>query len=61
MASFNYGLAENRFLHLFAGDHYFGVSLDYGYDSRLGPFVASLGWSNITRSLNLYLQLGYTF
>jgi NTE family protein len=61
MASFNYGLAENRFFHLFAGNHYFGLSLDYGYDSRLGPFVASLGWSNITRSVNLYLQLGYTF
>jgi NTE family protein len=61
MASFNYGIAENRFFHLLEGNHYFGASIDYGYDSRLGPFLASVGWSNITRSLNLYLQLGYTF
>jgi NTE family protein len=61
MASFNFGMAENRFFHLLEGNQYYGTSVDYGYDSRLGPLLASLGWSNITRSLSLYLQLGYTF
>jgi NTE family protein len=61
MASFNYGMSESRFFHLFEGEHYFGTSINYGYDSRLGPFVASLNWSNITRSLGFYMQLGYTF
>jgi NTE family protein len=61
MASFNYGMAESRFFHLFEGNHYYGVSVDYGYDSRLGPLTASLNWSSVTRSLGLYLQLGYTF
>jgi NTE family protein len=61
VGSFNFGLSESRFFHLPAGKHFYGVSFDYGYDSRLGPFIASLSWSNITRSLGLYLQLGYTF
>jgi NTE family protein len=61
MASFNYGMTESRFFHLFEGEHYFGASINYGYDSLLGPLTASINWSNITRALGFYLQLGYTF
>lgn len=61
MASFNYAITENSFFQLLNGDHYYGASIDYGYDSRLGPLMVSFNWSNITRTLGFYMQLGYTF
>lgn len=61
MASLNYAMTEARFFHLFEGDHYFGVSVDYGFDGRLGPLIVCFNWSNITRKLGFYAQVGYTF
>jgi NTE family protein len=60
-ATFNYGMGENRFLNLFAGQQYFGASLNYGYDSPIGPLKATINWSNMTRRPGFFLQLGYSF
>jgi hypothetical protein len=43
------------------GRNYFGISIDYGYDLRSFPLQVSLGWSNITKNVNLQFQAGYTF
>jgi NTE family protein len=60
--SFNYGIAADEFFALAPeGKNYFGASLDYGYDLRSFPLQVSLSWSNITRSVGLYFQAGYTF
>ncbi len=61
-ASFNYALANSDFASLLSyGTNYFGASIDYGYDFRLFPVMASFSWSNITQSLNFYVQAGYMF
>jgi NTE family protein len=61
-ASFNYGIAANEpFMLSTDGKRYLGASLDYGYDLRRFPLKASLGWSNITRTLGPYFQAGYMF
>lgn len=61
MASVNYAMGEARLFHLFEGDHYIGASIDYGFDGRLGPILASFNWSNVTKKLGFYVQVGYTF
>jgi NTE family protein len=61
-ASFNYGIADNSLLDIFkTGNHYFGASIDYGYNFRIIPVMASFTWSNITRSVGFYAQVGYMF
>lgn len=59
--SFNFGLGDNSFFNILKGDTYYGASLAYGYDSRFGPLIASFGWSNITRGLTMFIQLGFVF
>jgi NTE family protein len=60
-ASFNYALGENNFLDLVkTGKHYWGGSLDYGYNFRLLPIMGSFSWSNIAR-FGFYVQAGYLF
>jgi NTE family protein len=60
-ASFNYALAHDDFRSMLLGKHYFGASVDYGYDLRNFPLQVSLTWSNVTRSPGLYVQAGYVF
>lgn len=38
-----------------------GALLGYAYDSMLGPLGASLGWSTLTHSPYLYINLGFEF
>ncbi len=61
-ASFNYALTNNGFSTLFSeGNSYFGAAIDYGYNFRLFPIMASFSWSNVTKSLGFYVQAGYMF
>ncbi len=72
-ASMNYGLAAGDILGALPGQiisidpgvsttkSYFGASLDYGLDLRNFPVMVSLGWSNVSRRVEFYLQAGYTF
>ena len=61
-ASFNYALTNNGFSTLLSqGDHYFGAAIDYGYDFRLFPIMASFNWSNMTKTVGFYVQAGHMF
>ncbi len=61
-ASVNYGLTNNGFSTILSqGDHYFGAAIDYGFDFRLFPVMASFSWSNVTHSVGFYIQAGYMF
>lgn len=61
-ASFNYGVGENDIRNIPAsGLHYFGASLDYGYNFRLLPITVSFNWSNVTSTVGVYIQAGYNF
>ncbi len=61
-ASANYGVAGNYFFDMPVDKRtYFGLSAGWGYDLRNFPIAVSLGWSNITRRVSLYLQAGYSF
>jgi NTE family protein len=60
-ASFNYALADNHVGDLIrSGMHYYGASLNYGYNFRLLPLMASFSWSNVAR-FGVYIQAGYMF
>jgi len=62
--SANYGVGAadiHSFTFRNVADEYLGVSVDYGYDLNRFPLQASLGWSNLTKSVGLYLQAGYMF
>ncbi len=38
-----------------------GAQLAYAYNSMFGPLGGSLGWSNITKQVYLYVNLGFEF
>ena len=42
-------------------DIYTGASLDYGYDTVLGPVRAGIHWSSFTRKTGFHISLGYDF
>lgn len=43
------------------GKQLLGVGVRYSYDSIVGPISAQLHWSSISKSLGLYLSMGYHF
>lgn len=60
-AIFNGGVNENDFFDLLKGNYMWGGSIGYAYNSKFGPLEAILGSSNLTKKLQLYVSLGYTF
>ena len=38
-----------------------GAQLAYAYNSIVGPLGGSLGWSNLTKQISLYINLGFEF
>ena len=40
---------------------WWGVGLRYSYDLPIGPVDVDFSWSNITRTLGVYVNLGYYF
>lgn len=57
----NVALHDNRFFDILSNKPIYGLSLGYGYDSMFGPLEASFGYSNQTRKVGFYINLGYTF
>ncbi len=41
--------------------NFFGVALDYSYDTLLGPISAGLTWSNVVKNVGFYLSFGFNF
>jgi len=57
----NYGLTSDDLNDIFKGRDLIGGSLSYGYDSLFGPLEASINYSNSTKKLGFYLNIGYKF
>lgn len=57
----NYGIHHNDFFSLFKGEHLWGGSVGYAYNSIAGPLSTSFGLSNRHNHAQFYLNLGYTF
>ncbi|WP_102407280.1 patatin-like phospholipase family protein [Parabacteroides bouchesdurhonensis] len=57
----NYGITDDNFFNLFKGQHIFGGSLGYAYNSFAGPLSANFSMSNRNNNLQFYMSLGYYF
>ena len=55
------GQHSDKFDEIFNNKMLFGVEADYYYRTILGPVGGSLGWSNRTKCLNVYVNLGFEF
>jgi NTE family protein len=41
--------------------HLYGAGVTYGYDSIIGPIEGTLCYSNRTKSVGIYINVGYNF
>lgn len=57
----NYAVHHDDFFSLFKGEHVWGGSLGYAYNSIAGPLNTNFGLSNRNNHLQFYLNLGYSF
>lgn len=59
----NYALSGNAFEKIMTvnSNNLFGAVVGYGYKSPVGPISLNVGWSNVTHSVNSFLNLGYMF
>ena len=55
------GVNANKMRHLFDHTVDVGFCAGWAYDSLFGPVGATFGYSNITKSLDFYINLGYEF
>lgn len=60
-AQFNYGFGSSSLDHIFNQKNLFGAAIGYGYKSPAGPIEFNLNWSNVTKKLGCFLNLGYMF
>lgn len=47
--------------HLLRDKNYFGAAIGYGYKSPIGPLELNLNWSNVTKKVGCFLNIGYMF
>ena len=40
---------------------WWGFGVRYSYDLPIGPVDVDISWSNLTKSLGVYVNLGYYF
>ena len=52
---------NNKLENIFDGKPIWGAQLGYAYNSIVGPLGGSLSWSNITKQVSLYINLGFEF
>ena len=57
----NYARDCDDFRSYMDGLGYFGVGFEYAYDTIFGPLRANIHWSNLSRSVGVYLSAGYNF
>lgn len=57
----NCGVTNNKLKDVFDNRKLIGGSISYGYNSLFGPLEASLNYSNRTRRIGFYLNIGYKF
>ena len=57
----NYAISEHHFSNFFHGKPIYGISVGYSYESPLGPIEGFLSYSNKTKDLGFYLNIGFGF
>lgn len=57
----NYAISERHLSDFFHGKPIYGISVGYGYESPLGPIEGFLSYSNKTKDLGFYLNIGFGF
>lgn len=57
----NYAIHHDDFFHLLQGKSVWGGSLGYAHNSIAGPLSANFSMSNQNKSLQFYLNLGFSF
>lgn len=60
-AQANYALGSDEISTFFHDDKYFGAALGYGYKSPIGPVELDVNWSNVTKKVGCFLNIGYMF
>ena len=61
VARFALALDSNKMRSILDHKLNYGLSVGWYYDSLFGPVGASLGYSNITESADLYVNIGFVF
>ena len=57
----NYARDCDDFRSYVEGLGYFGAGLEYAYDTIFGPFKFNVHWSNLSKTVGVYLSAGYNF
>lgn len=57
----NVGFCNNNLFKIWKEKTLYGFGFGYGLDSMFGPLEASLNYSNNTKEVGFYVNLGYTF
>ena len=58
----NYGIEHDKMERFFyKGKSLMGVNLNYAYESLIGPIQFTLNYSNKTKQIGYYLNVGYVF
>ncbi len=57
----NYAVHHDDFFHLFDGQHLWGGSIGYAYNSMMGPLSLSISTSNHSKRMQGFLNLGFFF
>ena len=57
----NYARDCDHFRDYAQGLGYFGVGVEYAFDTIFGPIKGNVHWSNITRKAGVYLSAGFNF
>ena len=52
---------NNKLGDIFNGKPIWGAQVGYAYNSILGPLGGSLSWSNFTKQVSIYINLGFEF
>jgi NTE family protein len=57
----NYGFAGYKFRNFIDGKNMIGAAIGGGYKTPVGPIELNLNWSNITRMVGAFFNIGYMF
>ena len=57
----NYGFTGNAFHNFFDTKNMVGAAIGGGYKTPVGPIELNLNWSNITKKLGAFFNIGYMF
>lgn len=58
---FNYGLGSSSLSGIFNQKNLFGAAIGAGYKSPVGPIELNINWSNVTKSVGCFFNIGYMF